>query len=137
MWCVNELALSPATAGDVSTREDACRPRSKGVLFVIGVCQSICMANIHLCPSDHRFMVLCRCLDFFKGSGIRSALCGWKVCNGALVMQDSGKWICGVKTLLQKPGCIVYSFGSNGQTGVPQGKPSCSRVASLMCCSGA
>ena len=30
---------------------------------------------------------------------------------------DHGKWICGVKTLLQKPGCIVYSVGSNGLTG--------------------
>ncbi|CAL5226972.1 g9857 [Coccomyxa viridis] len=29
---------------------------------------------------------------------------------------DHGKWICGVKTLLQKPGCIVYSVGSNGLT---------------------
>ena len=25
---------------------------------------------------------------------------------------DHGKWVCGVKTLLQKPGCIVYSVGS-------------------------
>ncbi len=32
---------------------------------------------------------------------------------------DHGKWICGVKTLLQKPGCIVYSVGSNGLTGQP------------------
>ena len=70
----------------------------------------------------------------FKGSGICSALCGWKGCNGVLVMQDSGKWICGVKTLLQKPGCVVYSFGSNGQTGEQEDNPSCSHLASLMYC---
>lgn len=28
---------------------------------------------------------------------------------------DGGKWLCGVQPLLQKPGCVVYSFGSNGQ----------------------
>jgi Methyltransferase domain len=27
---------------------------------------------------------------------------------------DNGKWVCGVRTLLQRPGCIVYSVGSNG-----------------------
>ena len=31
-------------------------------------------------------------------------------------MGDGGKWVCGVDTLLQKPGCVVYSFGSNGDT---------------------
>ena len=30
---------------------------------------------------------------------------------------DHGKWVCGVKTLLQRPGCIVYSVGSDGLTG--------------------
>ena len=30
---------------------------------------------------------------------------------------DHGKWLCGVKTLLQRPGCIVYSIGSDGLTG--------------------
>ena len=29
---------------------------------------------------------------------------------------DNGKWTCGVRTLLQKDGCVVYSFGSNGET---------------------
>lgn len=29
---------------------------------------------------------------------------------------DHGKWVCGVKTLLQKPGCVVYSIGSDGLT---------------------
>jgi hypothetical protein len=29
-------------------------------------------------------------------------------------MGDGGKWVCGVDTLLQRPGCVVYSFGSNG-----------------------
>lgn len=29
---------------------------------------------------------------------------------------DNGKWTCGVRTLLQKEGCVVYSFGSNGET---------------------
>ena len=29
---------------------------------------------------------------------------------------DNGKWTCGVRSLLQKEGCIVYSFGSNGET---------------------
>ncbi len=24
---------------------------------------------------------------------------------------DNGKWLCGVRTLLQRPGCLVYSFG--------------------------
>ena len=32
---------------------------------------------------------------------------------------DHGKWVCGVKTLLQRPGCIVYSIGSDGLTGQP------------------
>ena len=29
---------------------------------------------------------------------------------------DGGKWVCGVETLMQRPGCVVYSFGSNGET---------------------
>lgn len=29
---------------------------------------------------------------------------------------DGGKWECGVETLLQRQGCMVYSFGSNGDT---------------------
>lgn len=29
---------------------------------------------------------------------------------------DGGKWVCGVETLLQRQGCVVYSFGSNGDT---------------------
>ena len=29
---------------------------------------------------------------------------------------DGGKWVCGVETLMQRPGCVVYSFGSNGDT---------------------
>jgi len=28
---------------------------------------------------------------------------------------DGGKWICGMSNLLQRPKCIVYSMGSNGQ----------------------
>ena len=32
------------------------------------------------------------------------------------VMGDGGKWVCGAETLLQRPGCVVYSFGSNGET---------------------
>jgi len=28
---------------------------------------------------------------------------------------EGGKWICGVSNLLQKPKCVVYSMGSNGQ----------------------
>jgi len=28
---------------------------------------------------------------------------------------EGGKWICGVSNLLQKPNCVVYSMGSNGQ----------------------
>ena len=27
------------------------------------------------------------------------------------ILGDNGKWLCGVRTLLQKPGCVVYSFG--------------------------
>lgn len=33
---------------------------------------------------------------------------------------DGGKWVCGVETLLQRKGCIVYSFGSNGDTDFEQ-----------------
>ena len=29
---------------------------------------------------------------------------------------DNGKWTCGVRSLLQREGCVVYSFGSNGET---------------------
>ena len=29
---------------------------------------------------------------------------------------DGGKWVCGVETLMQRKGCVVYSFGSNGDT---------------------
>lgn len=28
---------------------------------------------------------------------------------------DSGKWLCGVRSLLQKDNCVVYSFGFNGE----------------------
>lgn len=31
-------------------------------------------------------------------------------------MGDGGKWVCGAETLMQRPGCVVYSFGSNGET---------------------
>lgn len=31
-------------------------------------------------------------------------------------LSDGGKWVCGLETLLQIPGCVVYSFGSNGDT---------------------
>ena len=31
-------------------------------------------------------------------------------------LSDGGKWVCGVDTLLQRPGCVIYSFGSNGDT---------------------
>ena len=31
-------------------------------------------------------------------------------------LSDGGKWVCGVDAFLQKPGCVVYSFGSNGDT---------------------
>lgn len=27
---------------------------------------------------------------------------------------DGGKWICGLRNLLQRQGCVVYSFGSRG-----------------------
>ena len=30
---------------------------------------------------------------------------------------DGGKWVCGVQTLLQHERCVVYSFGSDGETG--------------------
>lgn len=29
---------------------------------------------------------------------------------------DNGKWLCGVRTLLKKDNCVVYSFVSNGET---------------------
>ena len=29
---------------------------------------------------------------------------------------DNGKWLCGVRTLLQRPGCLVYSFGWDFQS---------------------
>ena len=29
---------------------------------------------------------------------------------------DGGKWICGARTLLSKPGCVIYSLGSNAET---------------------
>jgi len=28
---------------------------------------------------------------------------------------DGGKWVCGLRTLLQRTPCVVYSFGSNGE----------------------
>lgn len=31
-------------------------------------------------------------------------------------LSDGGKWVCGVDSFLQRPGCVVYSFGSNGDT---------------------
>ena len=30
---------------------------------------------------------------------------------------DHGKWVCGVRALLQRPGCVVYSVGSGGFAG--------------------
>jgi Methyltransferase domain len=29
---------------------------------------------------------------------------------------DGGKWLCGVERFLSKPGCVVYSLGSNAET---------------------
>lgn len=29
---------------------------------------------------------------------------------------DGGKWLCGMRNLLQRKDCIIYSFGSNGET---------------------
>ena len=31
-------------------------------------------------------------------------------------LSDGGKWVCGVDDLLQRPGCVIYSVGSNGDT---------------------
>ncbi len=31
-------------------------------------------------------------------------------------LSDGGKWVCGVDSFLQRPGCVVYSFGSDGDT---------------------
>ena len=31
-------------------------------------------------------------------------------------MSDGGKWVCGVDSFLQRPSCVVYSFGSKGDT---------------------
>ena len=58
-----------------------------------------------------------------------SVLCRWDyfmpVYNGCTVQEklgvvprlgDNGKWMCGVQSLLQREGCVVYSFGSNGDT---------------------
>ena len=33
---------------------------------------------------------------------------------------DNGKWVCGLRTLLKRSPCIVYSFGSNGETSFEQ-----------------
>ena len=33
---------------------------------------------------------------------------------------DNGKWLCGVRTLLKRSPCVVYSFGSNGETSFEQ-----------------
>ena len=41
------------------------------------------------------------------------ALAPWKKIGG---MSDGGKWVCGVDTLLQRSGCVVYSIGSAGKT---------------------
>ena len=45
--------------------------------------------------------------DFYRCPGITEKV-------GAL--SDGGKWVCGVDTLLQRPDCVIYSFGSNGDT---------------------
>ena len=45
--------------------------------------------------------------DFYRCPGIVEKV-------GAI--SDGGKWVCGVDTLLQHPGCVIYSFGSNGDT---------------------
>ena len=33
---------------------------------------------------------------------------------------DNGKWVCGLRSLLKRSPCIVYSFGSNGETSFEQ-----------------
>ena len=33
---------------------------------------------------------------------------------------DNGKWVCGLRTLLKRSPCIVYSFGCNGETSFEQ-----------------
>jgi hypothetical protein len=45
--------------------------------------------------------------DFYRCPGIVEKLGN---------LGDGGKWLCGVDDLLQRPGCVVYSFGSNGDT---------------------
>lgn len=33
---------------------------------------------------------------------------------------DNGKWVCGLRTLLRRSACVVYSFGSTGETSFEQ-----------------
>jgi hypothetical protein len=65
--------------------------------------------------------------DWFRGSFHRGARALWVDpfrdfyrCPGIVEklgnMGDGGKWVCGVENLLQRPDCVVYSFGSNGDT---------------------
>ncbi len=35
------------------------------------------------------------------------------------ILGDNGKWLCGVRTLLQRPGCVIYSFGCAALTTLP------------------
>ena len=34
---------------------------------------------------------------------------------------DGGKWVCGLRTLLQRKECVIYSFGSNGEASFEKG----------------
>ena len=50
------------------------------------------------------------------------------------ILGDNGKWLCGVRTLLQRPGCVIYSFGCAdsaifpSHTMVPGLLPGCHRA---------
>ena len=70
-------------------------------------------ADLALRNPQHPDDVLKRIWDFFPPS----FNCPLKERFGRQArMGDGGKWVCGVETLLQRPGCVVYSFGSNGET---------------------
>ena len=76
------------------------------------------MREIALAPQAHGDLLQCSYCAIMQDYFQATNACPMKQKLGKEPRTgDHGKWVCGVKTLLQKPGCIVYSVGSNGLTG--------------------
>ena len=63
---------------------------------------------VYVCVSVCVCMCICMCVYVY----VSMSEPGARLQAG---LGDGGKWVCGVRTLLQQRPCVVYSFGSNGE----------------------